>query len=246
MMPFSRAWLGLCSVAALAVMLTNCANPLGSSGGGVAPSPSSTPTTTPSPAPCGTMDPTNPNLVLVAMAGGISPNSVGSYPSVFGYGVSDSSFDIPTQSGLIDITAYQATTPLTTQNVVQFFNGEALSSTTLHSAYGFKSSGFPNAYQFPVPVPSPMATTIASGVTWFTGRVATQDATGEPCFSPEFKLSQGTYYFGDYDAYNATGFRGILVVVTPAPGASFARHRPFGQKIEKRRPSLSASPELPR
>lgn len=150
-----------------------------------------------------------------------SPVTIQPYQTISGYGVSDANLDIPTQSGLINVTFPGPTSPpLTTQNVVQFFNGEALGSTTLHSAYGFKQTGFPQSYKFPSPVPSPMATTIASNENWFTGLVATEDANGNECFSPEFKLTKGVYYFGDYNAYNSTNFRGIMIVGTPTPAPS--------------------------
>jgi len=242
----SRAWLTLATVALSTAFLTNCTKPEGaSSGGGVIPTPSPTPTVTPSPGPCATMDANNPNLVVVAMAGAINFVQIKPYPTVFGYGVSDSELDIPTQSGLINVTTLGGSSPITTQNTIQFFNGEALGSSTLHSAYGFTQKSFPANYTFPSPAPSPTATTIASNVNWFTGRVATQDSSGTPCFSPEFKLSAGTYYFGDIDAYNATRFRGILIVATPAPlmthRAAPRRLPPVGERGATRWPESRGS-----
>ena len=240
MPPKTHFWTGLFAAAACGALLANCSNPYGSSGsGGFAPSPSPSPTVTPSPGPCGTMVPNNPNLILVAMAGGIAGTKPAGYPSIFGYGVSDTNLDVPAQSALINVTSDGGSTPITTQNVIQFFNGESFGSPTLHSAYGFGTSAFPNHYTFPSPAPSPTATTLSPTRTWFTGFVATEDQNGNPCFSPGFQLTAGTYYFGDYSAYNTNSVRGILIVVTPAPSSartnrllSRARKRPsrFGSR----------------
>jgi hypothetical protein len=223
---FPHAWSLLVAASVAAAMLADCGG-LGSAtaSGGNVPNPTPTPTSSPtsSPGPCATMDANNANLVVVAMSGGISPITVPSYPPVFGYGVSDVDLDVPSQSQLINITAFGGTVPITTQNTVQFFNAEAIGSTTLHSAYGFKGNGFPTQFTFPSPAPSPTATTIANNVTWFTGLLATEDNVGDTCFSPEFTLTKGTYYFGDYNAYDSTNFRGVLIVSTPGPASM--RHR---------------------
>jgi hypothetical protein len=223
MRSLSRAWLMIFAVSAFGVVLTNCANPLGSGGGG-APIPTPTPTgsPTPTPGPCGTPDTTSSNVVYVGMEFDLTPDTVAPYKSVFGYAVSDNNGDLPAQAGLINIAAFGTSTPITTQNTIQFFNAEPTS--TVHSAYGFAGGFPPGSFVFPSPIPSPMATTIASGVSWFTGRVPAQDATGNVCFSPEFKLTKGVYYFGDYDNY-AHGFRDVLIVGTPAPGSRVLRHR---------------------
>ena len=232
---FPRAWSLLVAASAAAALLADCQG-LGSATASSVPNPTPTPTGSPtaSPGPCATMDASNANLVVVAMAGGISPISVPAYPTVFGYGVSDVNLDVPSQSQLINITAFGGTTPITTQNSVQFFNAEAPGSATLHSAYGFKGSGFPVQFAFPSPAPSPTSTTIANNVTWFTGQLATEDDVGDTCFSPEFSLSKGTYYFGDYASYNSTNFRGILVVSTPGPESR--RRRLFNRVPPSRRP----------
>jgi hypothetical protein len=226
MRALSRFWSLLFAASAAVAILANCSKlDLSSSGGGVVPTPTPTGSPSPSPGPCATMDVNNANLVVVAMAGGISPITVAPYPSVFGYGVSDINLDVPSQSQLINITAFGGVAPITTQNTIQFFNAETLGSTTLHSAYGFKGNSFPSQYSFPSPAPSPKATTIANNIGWFTGRLATQDGLGDTCFSPEFTLTKGVYYFGDYDAYNSTNFRGILIVSTPGPAALRARKK---------------------
>jgi hypothetical protein len=223
---FVRLWSLLLVAAGCAAMLADCGKLDTAGGSNAIPTTSPSGSPSPSPGPCATMDAGNPNLVVVAMAGGISPVTVAPYPSQFGYGVSDTSLDIPSQAQTIDITAYGGSTPITTINTIQFFNAENPGSTTLHSAYGFKGDAFPGQYAFPSPAPSPTGTSIAPNVNWFTGRLATEDNLGDTCFSPEFKLSAGTYYFGDYDYYNSTNFRGVLVVATPGPAARRSSFRP--------------------
>ena len=123
---FPRAWSLLVAASLAAALLADCQG-LGSATASSVPNPTPTPTGSPtsSPGPCATMDANNANLVVVAMAGGISPITVPGYPTVFGYGVSDVNLDLPSQSQLINITAFGGTTPITTQNTVQFFNAEA-------------------------------------------------------------------------------------------------------------------------
>lgn len=181
--------------------------------GGVPPvNPSSTPTPTPtaspSPSACNTPS-TGKNVVYVAMASAIGVVTDPQYGNIGGYGVVDTYGNPPSQAS--PISRNSDGTPITSQNVIQFYNAEEAGSPVLHSAYGFTGGkGFPSQpYAFPSPVPSPTGSG-TSVTNWFTGQIASPVST--MCFSQTFTLKPGVYYFGDYDLYNKTTFRNVIVV----------------------------------
>ena len=62
---------------------------------------------------------------------------------------------------------------------------------------------------FPKSARSPIGNVITQAL-WSTGRLVSQP--GVACFSQTFTLTVGTFYFGDYDYYNLTNMRDVLVV----------------------------------
>jgi hypothetical protein len=197
--------------------LTACGK-LNLGGGGPGPSPSSSPTTQPSPGVCETPDAYNPKLVVVAMGNAIAPVSVQKYGTINGYSLANlSTGQFSSVAQLINTTLPSGGVPITSKNVIQFTNVESGSSATInHSAVGFKGDAFPKEpYAFPSPAASPVGTTISNTQLWSTGRIS--PSTTQQCYSREFTLKAGTYYFGDYDYYNLSGFRDVLIVGTPQP-----------------------------
>lgn len=187
-------------------------------GGGPTPTPSASPSTQPSPGVCGTPDANNPNLVVVAMGSAISPVADPKYGTIGGYSVADlSTGEFPPQAMLVNVTLPTGGVGITPQNVVQFTNVENASSTTInHSAVGFKGDAFPGEpYAFAASAASPTGTAISNSTPWSTGRIA--PSVTQQCYSREFTLKPGVYYFGDYDFYNLGTFRDVLVVGTPRP-----------------------------
>lgn len=206
------SWVALIAAASLAA----CARL--DLGAGPVPTPTGAPTAQPSPGVCNTPDANNPNLVIVAMGSAISPVASPPYGAIGGYSVADlSTGEFPTQAMLINATLPAGGAAITSQNVIQFTNVENNGTTTInHSAVGFKGDAFPGTpYAFPSPAASPLGTTIASAASWSTGRVA--PSVTQQCYSREFSLKPGTYFFGDYDFYNLGTFRDVLVVGTPRP-----------------------------
>lgn len=188
-------------------------------GGGSGPIPtptaSATPTSGPTPAACGTPN-TNANTVLVAMGNIIGPNSAPPYGTINGYSVVEQG-QFPGQAMLINqwMNAVGTVGPITTSNVLQFVNVDTTAST--HSAVGFKGEAFPQVpYNFPKAAASPTATAVSTTQLWSTGRIA-PFLGSVPCYSQTFTLGKGVYYFGDFDYYNLSNFRDVLIVVTPGP-----------------------------
>jgi hypothetical protein len=186
-------------------------------GGAPVINPTSTPTAiasstpTPSPAPCRTPDLTNANLVVIGMASGFAATTDPTYGNIAGYAVIDitgSSSPPNTAMVIKQTTGGQLITP---QNTIQFANLEPGASGLVHSAVGFTGNSFPSKpYAFPAPMASPTASLISNSVAWSTGLI-----TAPPqavCYSQEFSLSPGTYYFGDFNYYNITTFQDVLVV----------------------------------
>jgi hypothetical protein len=216
MRSMSRALMAFVMVAASSVLLTDCTK-LNVGGSGALPPPSASPSPSPSgsPAPCATMNPT-PNDVVVGMYLDFAPASPAPYGSIAGYAVIDltGSSAPPTTAEIINTTISGA--PITSSNVLQFFNLEPEGSSVVHSAVGFPSATFPQTpYTFPSPDASPTADAIVGGKPWSTGLIFSP-ATGVGCFSQTFTLTPGTYHFGDFTYYNS-GMRDVLVVGTPVP-----------------------------
>jgi hypothetical protein len=204
----SRGWTTLTIVALLAA----CAK-LDLGGNGPVPTPTSSSTTSPTPGVCGT--PTvNANLVIVAMGNNIGPTTVPKYGTINGYAVVQNG-SFPGHATLINQWLNQGVlSPITTKNVLQFTNVDA--GGALHSAVGFKGNSFPPPpYPFPSAAASPVATGVSNSSLWSTGRI---DApASQQCYSQTFTLSTGTYYLGDFDYYNLSNVRDVLIVVTPSP-----------------------------
>jgi hypothetical protein len=198
-------WLGLC-IAACALAL-GCSKNTGSPGIVPTVAPSS-PTALPS-AACNTAESTNPNLVLIGIGSEATEIMSPQYGQIAGYALFDG-VDIPGQAEVINTTLSGA--QITSANTVQFTNIELGNATVYHSAVGFSGQKFPaTPYAFPSAAASPTNAVIGSGF-WSTGRIPPAQ-NGQLCFSQEFTLEPGTYYFGDLDYYNTiTSYRDVLVV----------------------------------
>ncbi len=95
-------------------------------------------------------------------------------------------------------------------DIVQFANADNFGPTPIfHSAVGFLSAttfpAFP--FTFPASTQTAIGSTISSAQ-WSTGRVA------PTCYSQQFSLTPGTYYFGDFDYYNLSNMRDVIIVST--------------------------------
>jgi hypothetical protein len=215
---FASAWTLLCLLA----LLNGCGKlNLGGSGGGPGPSPSPTASASPTPGACATPDIGNSNLVVVAMGSAIGAAS-SSFGNIGGYAPADLSTGfVPNQAMLINQTLPTGGTTITSNNVIQFTNLEPPYSNINHSAVGFTGEAFPDpaTYRFPKAAASPSASVVSSTKLWSTGRIATNGSQGQNCYSQEFTLKPGVYYFGDLDYYALTTFRNVLIVATPGPGS---------------------------
>lgn len=204
------AWPALCLLAL--VLPLGCAKG-DYAGRGVLPtiSPSIAPTTLPS-AGCNTTQSSNPNLVLIGIGSEVTEVTNATYGQIAGYAVFDG-IDIPDEAQVISKTTSGA--PITATNTVQFTNIELGNDTIYHSAAAFSGQAFPaTPYTFPSPAASPTNTVIGSTAQpfWSTGRIPPAQ-NGDLCYSQEFTLEPGTYYFGDVDYYNTvTSYRDVLVV----------------------------------
>ncbi len=195
-------WIVLCVLSS--ALTFGCAK----QSGGVIPvvSPSPSPTAVPSVA-CNTNESTNPNLILIGI-GSEATTVTSPYGQIAGYALFDG-IDIPGQAQVISKT--YAGQPITTTNTVQFTNIELGAGTIFHSAVAFAGKFPPTPYVFPSPAASPVGTVIGNSF-WSTGRIPPAQS-GLLCFSQEFTLEPGTYYFGDLDYYNTiTSYRDVLVV----------------------------------
>lgn len=213
-------WFALLLVALSSAALSSCGKlNLTASGGGGGPTPTSSASTSPTPGVCATLNP-GPNTVVVAMANSIAAVSVPTYGPIGGYSVvnlNDGTF--PAQATVIKqyINATGTPAPITANNVLQFANAESAYGPN-HSAVGFKGDAFPSTpHVFASPLALPIGTAISNNTQWSTGRVAAPFGNYGSCLSKSFTLKQGTYFFGDFDFYNVTTFRDVLVVGTPAP-----------------------------
>lgn len=185
--------------------LASCAHLPAGSLPGPTPSPldSSSPTPLPSgSAACNTQATTT--TVLVAMSSGISATPDPRYGTINGYTILGSSGTVGTVATVI---------PAHRNDILQFVNAEAGSSPIFHSAVGFPSGAFPSVpYSFPVAAQKPVGTAISTAL-WSTGRVAPSPDGGITfCFSQQFTLQTGTFYFGDFDYYNLSNMRDVIVV----------------------------------
>jgi hypothetical protein len=228
----ARAWATLVLLASVAA----CTKLDLGSGGGTNPTPfpsvTVSPTTGPTPNACNTMSPIA-NTVLVAMGNLIGPVSIAPYGTINGYAVVENN-QFPLQATLINqwMTGSGIVQPITTKNVLQFVNVD--NAGYVHSAVGFTTKEFPpTPYTFPTAAASPTGASISSKSLWSTGRVAAQMGSTQ-CYSQTFTLSTGHYYFGDYDFYNLSNVRDVLIVATP--GA-------IGAKTLLPRQSLPSGPE---
>lgn len=153
------------------------------------------PTPTPS-GNCQSLDSTH-TTILVEVAPDINPTTVPTYGTIFAYAPAPPS----------GITLTSAVVKATTADVVQFWN---ISNSGEYSAVGLGSSGFPPVHHtFPSGTQNPVGSVIGSN-TWSTGRLGINATTG--CFSQDFTLSAGTWYFGDFDYYNSSNNRDVMIV----------------------------------
>jgi hypothetical protein len=149
----------------------------------------------------------------------IGPVSITPYGTINGYAVVENN-QFPLEATLINqwMTGSGVTQPITTKNLLQFVNVD--SSGSVHSAVGFSTKAFPpTPYTFPTADVAPVGSTIGSKTAWSTGRVEATSGSEEQCYSQTYALTAaGSYYFGDYDYYNLSNVRDVVVVATP--GAS--------------------------
>lgn len=177
----------------------------------VSPTPSAAPTASPTAVPsvaCNTTESSNPNLVLVGIGSEVTAES-STYGEIAGYALFDG-IDLPDEAEVISETL--SGVPITDANTVQFTNLELGADDIYHTATSFSGQSFPaQPYVFPSPAASPTNTVIGNGF-WSTGLIPPAQ-NGELCFSQEFTLEPGTYYFGDLEYYNSiTSYRDVLVV----------------------------------
>jgi hypothetical protein len=173
-------------------------------------SPTATATSSPAPGACQTPDTGNPNMVLVGIASGFAATT-STYGNIAGYAVVDPTGASPPPSSATVIDHTVSGVPIKSTNVIQFANLEPSSSGLIHSAVGFAGNAFPaKPYAFPSPQPSQIGSAVSTTLAWSTGLLGTP--AQDICYSREFTLSPGTYFFGDYNYYNITTFQGVLVV----------------------------------
>lgn len=213
-------WLALILVALFSAALSSCAKlNLTPSGGGGGPTPTASASTSPTPGVCATINPSS-NTVVVAMGSSIAAVGVPTYGPIGGYAVVNlNDGTIPSQATVIKqfVNTLGSPSPITSNNVLQFANVEGAYGPN-HSAVGFKGESFPSTpHVFASPLALPIGTAISNSTTWSTGRVAAPFGNYGSCLSKSFTLKQGIYYFGDFDFYNLTTFRDVLIVGTPAP-----------------------------
>lgn len=133
------------------------------------------------------------------------------YGPIGGYNVVDETGASPPPSTATIINATVAGQPITSANTIQFVNLEAGGSGIVHSAVGFTGASFPaKPFPFPSPLATPTESSISNSAAWSTGLIGSPVQT--VCYSQEFALRAGTYYFGDFNYYNITTFQDVLVV----------------------------------
>ncbi|MBC5801872.1 MAG: hypothetical protein GIX03_02425 [Candidatus Eremiobacteraeota bacterium] len=161
-------------------------------------SPTPTATATNSPGICNTTQAPNTTLVT-AMSSSITATTDPTYGTINGY--TDAAGGSQTASVI----------NAKTTDVIQFVNVD--SNSINHSAVGFPNAkAFPSVpYTFQSASQTPQGTAISTSQTWSTGLIASQGGSG--CYSQAFTVpSTGTYYFGDYNYYNLTNMRDVIVV----------------------------------
>lgn len=192
------------SVAACAHLpVTINPNPTGS------PQPTFSSSSTPSPSPTGSSTACNGQAsnvtVIVAMSLAIAPTSAPNYGTINGYTTVDPA------TGTFGNVATVITAK--TSDIVQFANADIGTTPIQHSAVSFpNATSFPaTPYNFPSSTQQSLGTQITQSQ-WSTGIVPGPNTSGA-CFSQTFTLpSPGTYYFGDYNYYNLSNMRDVIVV----------------------------------
>ncbi|HEY9084884.1 MAG TPA: hypothetical protein VIN40_02945 [Candidatus Tyrphobacter sp.] len=158
------------------------------------------------------MESTNPNVVIIGIGSEVTEVADPTYGQIAGYALFEGT-NIPDLAQVIDKTALGGA--ITSSNTVQFTNIELGSDTIEHSAVAFSGHAFPTEpYTFPSSAATQTNTIIGNPAQpfWSTGRIPPAQ-NGALCFSQEFTLQAGTYYFGDLDYYNTvTSYRDVLVV----------------------------------
>ena len=179
-----------------------CAHLAGSGLPGPTPTPSGF--TSPSPLPSSSPGPCaspafGTTTVFVVMSFQIAPTTSPTYGKIGGYVQSNPDGTFNNVAQVINIRR---------TDVIQFANADnTLPTTLLHSSVGFPAAPpFPAVpYNFPAGTQLPVGSVISTAQ-WSTGRVA------PTCYSQPFTLVPGTFYFGDFDYYNLTTFRDVVVV----------------------------------
>ncbi len=178
-----------------------CAHLPGSGLPGPTPTPSSaspSPQASQSPGPCASPA-FGTTTVFIVMSFAISPNTAPTYGNIGGYVAANADGTFADVAHLINVSH---------TDVIQFVNADNTGpSTILHSAVSFTSAPpFPVVpFTFPAGTQSPIGSIISIGQ-WSTGRIS------PTCYSQPFTLVPGTFYFGDYDYYNLSTFRDVIIV----------------------------------
>lgn len=170
--------------------------------------PSGSPSPTPTPGPCATEDVTDANVVYVSINPDVTPAKDSANNDIFGY----APYDI---NGGGAVPGTSAVVPMSSTQLLQFVNTDLNPNNVSHSAVGFAQNGFPaTPYTFPagsdLPIGHAVTTTPTSGggSPWSTGEIA------PGCFSQVFTVTQGTFYFGDFNTYNTGSSMRDEIVVT--------------------------------
>lgn len=170
------------------------------------PTPSSGPTPTPGPTASGNCAGQASNTtVIVVMSLSVAPTTDPKYGVINGYTTADRTTG--TYGNIATVINVKTT------DVIQFANGDYGSTPIYHSAVNFpNATSFPAVpYSFPSSTQQPIGTQITQSQ-WSTGQIPEVSSVAA-CFSQTFTLpSTGTYYFGDYNYYNQSNMRDVIVV----------------------------------
>ncbi len=199
------ARLALVGVMIAGGIATGCAHLPASGLPGPTPSPSESSTPTPLPSGSGSCTTQASNTtVTIVMSAGVAATPDPRFGVISGYTTLSSTGTFSNVATVI--TAHPT-------DIVQFANIEAGATPIFHSAVGFPGASFPPVpYTFPAAAQRPVGTAITSAL-WSTGRVAPSPDGGVSfCFSQQFTLQNGTWYFGDLDYYNLANMRDVIVV----------------------------------
>ena len=195
----ARSLYGLIAVAACTAA---CAHLPNSGLPGPVPSvtPSSFPTIVPSSSPgmCTSLNEASNTTVLIVMSTLIGAATPSPYGIINGYVAANPDLTYGTTAAVISARS---------TDVVQFVNVDNLDPVHIHSAVGLTvAPPFPTPiYSFPPATQNALGSTINS-TQWSTGRLSAV------CFSQTFTLAPGTFYFGDFDYYNSSNTRDVIVV----------------------------------